>query len=141
MPQFSVRRVDFGYFVRPASETGTGLPRVEALLGYVVTHADGVFLFDTGMGSRPDVDAHYRPTRVSLEHALRAAGCRLDEITEVGNCHLHFDHCGGNPLMTGRPFFVQSRELASARASEDYTLPELVPCGSNSMVQPRCFQA
>lgn len=126
MGALAVRRVDFGYFVRPGDETGTGSPRVEAMLGYVVQHPDGVLLFDTGMGSRPDVDAHYRPTRAPLQVALAGAGLRLDEITEVANCHLHFDHCGGNPLLGGRPFFVQANELATARDCADYTLPELI---------------
>ena len=57
----SVRRVDFGYFVRPAKETGTGASRVEPCLGYLVCHPNGLVLFDTGMGSHPEVDAHYRP--------------------------------------------------------------------------------
>ena len=73
MHSTGIRRVDFGYFVRPDAETGTGAPRVEAVLGYVVEHADGALLFDTGMGSRPDVDAHYRPTRTDLQAALRAS--------------------------------------------------------------------
>ena len=47
-----VRRVDFGYFVRPAEETGTGASRVEPCLGYLVDHPDGLVLMDTGMGSR-----------------------------------------------------------------------------------------
>jgi N-acyl homoserine lactone hydrolase len=132
MRSAGVHRVEFGYFVRPDSETGTGAPRVEAVLGYVVEHADGVLLFDTGMGSHPDVDAHYRPTRTDLNAALRTAGYRLDEITEVANCHLHFDHCGGNPLLVGRPFFAQASELDAARHAPDYTLPELVdPDGSD----------
>ena len=132
MHSTGIRRVDFGYFVRPDAETGTGAPRVEAVLGYVVEHADGALLFDTGMGSRPDVDAHYRPTRTDLQAALRASGYRLDEITEVANCHLHFDHCGGNPLLVGRPFFAQAHELDAARNTNDYTLPELVdPDGSD----------
>jgi len=131
MSSTAVRRVDFGYFVRPGEETGTGSPRVEALLGYFVEHAGGVLLFDTGMGSRPDVDAHYRPTRTDLHEALREAGYRLDEISEVANCHLHFDHCGGNPLLTGRPFFAQTNELEVARNAKDYTIPELVdPAGT-----------
>jgi len=132
MSSTGIRRVDFGYFVRPGAETGTGAPRIEAVLGYVVEHANGVLLFDTGMGSRPDVDAHYRPTRTDLRTALRVSGYRLDEITEVANCHLHFDHCGGNPLLVGRPFFVQAQELNAARNTTDYTLPELVdPDGSD----------
>jgi len=131
MVSAAVRRVDFGYFVRPGEETGTGSPRVEALLGYVVEHAGGVLLFDTGMGSSPDVDAHYRPVRTDLRGALRGSGYRLDEITEVANCHLHFDHCGGNPLLAGRPFFAQTNELEVARNAKDYTIPELVdPAGT-----------
>ncbi|MFN8157726.1 MAG: N-acyl homoserine lactonase family protein [Candidatus Nanopelagicales bacterium] len=121
-----LRRVDFGWFVRPGSETESGEPRVEAVLGYAVEHAGGVLLVDTGMGSHPEVDAHYRPRTRSLDDALHASGLRRDAITEVVNCHLHFDHCGGNPLLAGRPFFVQATELAEARAGEDYTLPELV---------------
>jgi N-acyl homoserine lactone hydrolase len=122
----AVRRVDFGYFVRPAEETASGTVQVEPVYGYLVEHTSGVLLFDSGMGEHPEVDAHYRPRRIGLEAALRAAGQRLEAITEVANCHLHFDHCGGNPRLAGRPFFTQARELATARDAADYTLPELV---------------
>jgi N-acyl homoserine lactone hydrolase len=121
----SVRRVDFGYFVRPAEETGTGASRVEPCLGYLVRHPNGLVLFDTGMGSHPEVDAHYRPRRRALPEALAAAGASVAEVTLVVNCHLHFDHCGGNPSLAGRPVVAQRIELALAR-SVDYTLPELV---------------
>jgi glyoxylase-like metal-dependent hydrolase (beta-lactamase superfamily II) len=33
---------------------------------------------------------------------------------------------GGNPQLAGRPTFVQASELEEARATEHYTLPELV---------------
>lgn len=121
-----MRRVDFGYLVRPPEETGTGALRVEPCLGYLVDHADGMLLFDTGMGSDPEVDGHYQPRRQSLEDALKAAGVQLGEIGLVANCHLHFDHCGGNPLLDGRPVFTQRVELEAARNAEDYTLPELI---------------
>jgi N-acyl homoserine lactone hydrolase len=121
----SVRRVDFGYFVRPAEETGTGSSRVEPCLGYLVNHADGLVLVDTGMGSHPEVDAHYRPRRRALPAALSAVGASLAEVTLVVNCHLHFDHCGGNPSLAGRPIVAQRAELELARGA-DYTLPELV---------------
>jgi N-acyl homoserine lactone hydrolase len=126
MRDATLRRVDFGYFVRPAEETGAGAPRVEPCLGYVVDHADGMLLFDTGMGSDPEVDAHYRPRRQPLADALRAVGVQLDEVGLLANCHLHFDHCGGNPLFAGRPVFTQRTELDAARHTEDYTLPELI---------------
>ena len=126
MGEIRVKRVDFGYFVRPAQETGSGSPRVEPCLGYLVEHPDAVLLFDTGMGTHPDVDAHYRPRRRSLPAALTSTGHQPDDITHVANCHLHFDHCGGNPLLAGLPFFTQAVELAAARSTKDYTLPQLL---------------
>lgn len=118
-------RLDYGYFVRPAEETGTGSARVEAVLGYAVLHPRGVLLLDTGMGAHPDVDSHYRPRRFPLLAALGAVGLGADDVRLVVNCHLHFDHCGGNPLLSGRPIVVQRRELEAARG-DDYTLPELI---------------
>jgi len=126
MADITVRRVDFGYFVRPAEETGTGDPRVEPCLGYVVGHPQGTILFDTGMGAHPDVDARYRPRRIGLSQALAAAEVRIGDITLAANCHLHFDHCGGNPLLGQIPVFVQGTELDTARRTPDYTLPELI---------------
>ena len=124
--ELAVRRVDFGYFVRPGEETGTGTPRVEPCLGYLVDHPDGLILLDTGMGSHPEVDAHYRPRRRGLVTALAGAGVRPDDIALVVNCHLHFDHCGGNPALRGRPIVTQRVELESALGTPEYTLPELV---------------
>ncbi len=126
MGETRVSRVDFGYFVRPAEETGTGAPRVEPCLGYLVEQADAVLLFDTGLGSDPSVDAHYRPRRRSLREAVSSAGHSLDAITHVANCHLHFDHCGGNPQLVGRPVFTQAVELSTARNTVGYTLPQLL---------------
>ncbi len=126
MPEVTVRRIDFGYFVRPAAETGTGRPRVEPCLGYLVRHAGGVLLFDTGMGAHPDVDAHYRPRRTGLAEALAAVGAEIAEVTVAANCHLHFDHCGGNPLLGQIPVIAQATELDAARSTPDYTLPDLI---------------
>ncbi len=120
-----VRRIDFGYFVRPAEETGSGQARVEPCLGYVISHPDAVVVVDTGMGSHPEVDAHYRPHRRPLAAALATVGVSVANVQRVVNCHLHFDHCGGNPELGGRPIFTQRVELEAARGP-DYTLPELV---------------
>src|SRR5256885_15719469 len=126
MTSITVRRADFGYFVRPAEETGTGAPRVEPCLGYIVDHPAGPLLFDTGLGSHPDVETHYRPRRAGLEQALAAIGMKIADLRLAANCHLHFDHCGGNPDLGQLPVFVQAAELASARQTPDYTLPELI---------------
>ncbi|GAA4592164.1 N-acyl homoserine lactone hydrolase [Actinoplanes octamycinicus] len=120
MTDIAVRRVDFGYFIRPAEETGTGAPRVEPCLGYLIDHPTGQILVDTGMGHAPGVDAHYRPHRVPLGPALAAAGTTTADLRYVVNCHLHFDHCGGNPGLADLPVFTQRTELALARSSDEY---------------------
>lgn len=126
MGNLSVRRLDLGYFVRPASETGGPQPRVEPVLAYLVRHDNGLLLFDTGIGDAgPETEAHYRPRRRVLREALSGAGVGLDDISVVVNCHLHFDHCGGNPLLGGRPILVQDVELAAARAG-DHTVEALI---------------
>jgi hypothetical protein len=76
-----VRRLDLGYFVRPASETGGPQPRVEPVLAYLVEHDRGLILFDTGIGSaNPETEAHYRPRRRDLRNALIADHLIADHL-------------------------------------------------------------
>jgi N-acyl homoserine lactone hydrolase len=121
-----VVRVDFGTFVRPAAETGTGGPRVEAVYGYLVATAAGLLLLDTGLGDAgAESDAWYRPRRVPVEEALRTVGVAVEDVRLVVNCHLHFDHIGGNPRFPGVPILSQRSELETARGG-DYTVEPLV---------------
>lgn len=121
-----VARLDLGTFVRPAEETGTGSPRVEAVLGYVARTPAGVLLLDTGLGAAdPETEAWYRPRRVTIADALGKLGLSVEDIDLVVNCHLHFDHIGGNPAFAGTPIHCQRTELAVARTT-DYTVPQLV---------------
>ena len=119
-------RLDLGTFVRPAEETGAGQPRVEAVLGYVARTPAGVLLLDTGLGEADaETEAWYRPRRVRIEDALAALGMSTEDVDIVVNCHLHFDHIGGNPSFAGRPLYCQRQELDVARTT-DYTVPRLV---------------
>lgn len=121
-----VVRLALGTFVRPSEETGTGGPRIETVLGYVARTSGGVLLLDTGLGEADDeTEAWYRPKRVRVEDCLRRVGLTIDDIDLVVNCHLHFDHIGGNPSFAGHPILCQRNELETARTTE-YTVPELV---------------
>lgn len=120
-----IRRLDLGTFVRPAPEAGPH-PRVEAALTYLVERDEGLLLFDTGIAAAdPETEAYYRPSRRSLIDALARAGARTGDVSLVVNCHLHFDHSGGNPLFAGTPIVAQRTELALARGGE-HTFPELI---------------
>lgn len=121
-----IQRLLLGTFVRPAQETGMGVSRVEAVYGYLIRHDDGLVLLDTGLG-RGDATTEdwYRPQRVALLNALDTVGARLEEVELVVNCHLHFDHCGGNPVLAGTPVICQRQELALAQQG-DYTMEHLI---------------
>jgi N-acyl homoserine lactone hydrolase len=121
-----VVRVGLGTFVRPPEETGTGSPRVEAVYGYLARTPAGLLLLDTGLGEADEeTDAWYRPRRVHVADALSSVGVSVDDVAIVVNCHLHFDHIGGNPAFAGHPILCQRRELETARAG-DYTVEALV---------------
>lgn len=121
-----VVRLELGTFVRPSEETGTGKPRVETVLGYVARTSAGVLLLDSGLGRADDeTEAWYRPKRVRIEDALRRVSLTTEDIDLVVNCHLHFDHIGGNPSFAGHPILCQRNELDTARTT-DYTVAELV---------------
>jgi glyoxylase-like metal-dependent hydrolase (beta-lactamase superfamily II) len=118
VPHSEIVPLDLGSFHRPASETATGVARTDAVLAYLVRHPDALMLFDTGFGAiDPEIEAHYRPSRRSLEDALREHGVQLGDIGLVINCHLHVDHIGGNPALAGTPIVTQSIELAEARST------------------------
>ena len=90
---------------------------------HVIDHPEGRVLVDTGMTQLhpavADMDPRLSPLRTPADFDL--AG-----IDVVVNTHLHFDHCGGNHLFTGRPIYVQRQELDDARSEDDYTIREWV---------------
>src|SRR5439155_511751 len=84
---------------------------------FLVEHAKGVFLFDTGFSPEPKklVD-RFRPVYMRrIDEALRAAGRSIADIAAIANCHFHPDHPGGNHHFAGVPIFVQKDKLDPAR--------------------------
>jgi glyoxylase-like metal-dependent hydrolase (beta-lactamase superfamily II) len=95
------------------------------IVAHAVAHRDGVFLFDTGIGSgNEEVDPLVRVRR-PIEDALADHGIAMADVTAVGNCHLHVDHGGQNFRFPGRPIFAQRREWAMVH-EPDYTIAEWV---------------
>jgi N-acyl homoserine lactone hydrolase len=121
-----VRRLHLGHFTVP---DGLDDPRVGqkiVVCAYLIRHPDGLVLFDTGIGEGlPEVEDLYRPVRGSLDHALTRQGVTPRDVKIVANCHLHFDHSGGNYRFPGVPIFAQGIELEAAH-EPDYTLPAVV---------------
>ena len=98
---------------------------------YLVSTASGVLLFDTGLGPPHDeLDVIYRPTRYDLPRLLSQQGVSMRDV--VVNCHLHFDHCGGNHLFPHARIVVQRTELEEAQ-TPGYRLREWVDFEGASM--------
>ena len=90
---------------------------------HVIDHPDARVLVDTGMTQLHPAVADMDPRLIRLS---AQADFDLASIDVVINTHLHFDHCGGNHLFTGRPIYVQRRELDDARSEDDFTIREWV---------------
>ena len=94
---------------------------------YVVTHPDGVVLFDTG--GHPDLISdphrHLGPIADSIEVLMEPGDAVVDKLAEVGLkprdirhvvlSHLHYDHAGGIAFFPDATFHLQRRELELAR--------------------------
>jgi N-acyl homoserine lactone hydrolase len=98
---------------------------------HVLDHPDARVLVDTGMTELHPAVADMDPRLVPLSEQ---ADVDLAGIDIVVNTHLHFDHCGGNHLFTGRPIHVQRQELDDARNLEDYTIREWVEAAGTQYV-------
>ena len=109
--------------VPPGTPMGGQVLPVRAFL---ITHPQGVLLFDTGLGAEYETyDRLLTPMRRPLEDALTGSILRLTDVQAVMNCHLHYDHSGGNPLFPGTPIFVQAREYEAA-GDLAYIIPERI---------------
>ncbi len=83
---------------------------------YVVRTGDHSILIETGAGDKPDHKARERmklpDAAPVLPQILAGQGIDPESIDIVINTHLHFDHCGGNTVLsTGgvRPAFPRAR--------------------------------
>jgi N-acyl homoserine lactone hydrolase len=90
---------------------------------HVIDHPDGRVLVDTGITQLHPAVADMDPRLMPLN---TQPDFNLASIDLVINTHLHFDHCGGNHQFTGKPIYVQRRELDDARSQDNYTIREWV---------------
>ncbi|UDY36114.1 N-acyl homoserine lactonase family protein [Dermatobacter hominis] len=107
-------------------EGGEGPARIP-VVSYLVEHARGTLLFDTGLHPDVRVDVHARiggladffttelPAGTSVDERSAELTSRVDL---VACSHLHFDHCGGNGLLGDVPVLVQRAEWDAAHGGD-----------------------
>jgi N-acyl homoserine lactone hydrolase len=122
VPLDGIRRVLFGHFTLPDDGDPRAGEKV-VVCGFLIDHPDGLVLLDTGIAEgNAEVEELYHPVRRPLDEALATAAVRPGDIRIVVNCHLHIDHCGGNPRFPDTPIFVQQVEFDAAHREEDYPI-------------------
>jgi N-acyl homoserine lactone hydrolase len=119
-----ITQLDLAVVELPESHPAADLGRSVGVHGFLIEHPDGAILVDTGVGFGNEViDELYRPDRADLGELLAQHGVDLDAVVAVVNSHLHFDHCGQNPLLFDREtaFYVQAAEIDAVEADAFYT--------------------
>lgn len=119
-----IERLDLSVVTLPEWHSEVSNQATAPVYGYVIDHPDGAIVVDTGVGfGNGFIDEVYRPRSVQLEDALDRVGIDPSSIVGVVNSHLHFDHCGQNPMLYGTdvPFFMQQAEVDEVEHDRFYT--------------------
>lgn len=94
------------------------------MYAFLVEHADGPVLVDTGVGlGNEQIDKLYSPVHHDLDEALSRYDIGVSDVVAVITSHLHFDHCGQNHRFPHARVLVQRAEVEAAREPL-YTVPE-----------------
>jgi N-acyl homoserine lactone hydrolase len=117
-----IQRLHLGHYTMPAEIPGADRPHASligmqiVITGFLIRHPRGLFLFDTGFGPSENETTRLLGTvRRDVTEALARKGVSPDEIAAIANCHLHFDHGGGNHNFGGTTILAQKAEIELAR--------------------------
>jgi len=121
-----IERLRLADLTLPADHPEAKRSREAVVFGFAIDHPDGVIVVDTGVGrGNAFVDEVYRPSVLDLAQGLAAVHLDPTRVMAIVNSHLHFDHCGQNPVFYGSevPVYVQAEEVEAAR-ERFYTVDE-----------------
>jgi glyoxylase-like metal-dependent hydrolase (beta-lactamase superfamily II) len=117
-PPYSIEAIRYGTIRDfPVSELVIGAPEGEkvdiAMVIWLIRRGDRVVLFDSGFHREkwrkefPGLADFVRP-----DDAVRLAGVRPEDVTDVVISHAHWDHMGGIDLFPKATIWIQKREYA-----------------------------
>jgi len=107
-------------------EGGEGQQRIP-VLSYLIEHAKGRLVFDTGLhqdlrsdararlGGLADIFDSVLPTGLAVDERV---GGLSDGVDLIVCSHLHYDHCGGNAHLGDVPVLVQRDEWDAAHGGD-----------------------
>lgn len=91
----------------------------------LVVHPEAKILFDTGFDLETvqrllPFEKPEQTEEQTIPGQLKKIGLSVNDIDYVVNSHLHFDHCGANPLFPHATFVVHKEELRNAYVPEPF---------------------
>jgi N-acyl homoserine lactone hydrolase len=88
--------------------------------GFVLLHPQlGAVLVDTGCGGPEELLREFRVVNRNVADALAEHDLSPADVSLVINTHLHFDHCGQNPVFAHARMVVQRTELERVHRDGD----------------------
>lgn len=96
------------------------------VLAFLIRHAQGIVLVDTGVGEGNTwVEENYLPRVRPIKDAIFGARVDADAVNLVVNTHLHFDHAGQNSAFPEITTLIQDAEWEVVW-EDDYTVRDWV---------------
>ena len=89
----------------------------------LIEDGERLILIDAGMGDKQSekfFGYYCRWGEDSLESSLKKHGFHADDVTDVFLTHLHFDHCGGGVLKTGKGSFETAFKNAKYWSNKEH---------------------
>jgi len=89
----------------------------------LIEDGERLILVDAGMGDKQSekfFGYYCRWGEDSLESSLKKHGFHADDVTDVFLTHLHFDHCGGGVLKTGKGSFKTTFKNAKYWSNKEH---------------------
>jgi len=140
-PEYSIEAIRYGTIRDfPVSELVIGAPEAEkvdiAMVVWLVRGSGRNVLFDSGFHREkwlkefPAFADYLRP-----DEAVRLAGVRPEDVTDVVISHAHWDHMGGIDLFPKATVWIQKQEFAY------YTADAWQPGGKHGGIDPEDVEA
>ena len=116
-PDYSIQAIRYGTIVGfPVSALVMGAPADEktdiAMVVWLIRGGGRTILFDSGFHRKKWLEEFPTADYLRPDEAVRLAGVRPEEVTDVVVSHAHWDHMGGIDLFPKATVWIQKQEFA-----------------------------
>ncbi|HMK85633.1 MAG TPA: N-acyl homoserine lactonase family protein [Steroidobacteraceae bacterium] len=138
-PHYSIEAIRYANSPQdPVAEMVIGAPKDERVdsvyVLWLIRGGGHIILFDSGFHRARSFKEWTIEDYLSPDDAVRLAGVRPEEVTDIVVSHAHWDHLGGIDLFAKAAVWIQREEFAY------YTGPAWQPGGDHDGIDPEDVQ-